>query len=86
MKVHLVRSNELPIFKFNNICEYLNEFKGEIKFEWKKEDEPENEMEDYESDPFLIKYTLEDHTPEDPNDFERFFEKCDKYREVIMYR
>jgi hypothetical protein len=81
MKVHLVRSNELPIFKFNNICEYLNEFKGEIKFEWVKEDEPENEMEEYESDPFLIKYTLEDHTPEDPNDFERFFEKCNKYRE-----
>ncbi len=81
MKVHLVRSNELPIFKFNNICEYLNEFKGEIKFEWIKEDEPDNEMEEYESDPFLIKYTLEDHTPEDPNDFERFFEKCDKYRE-----
>ena len=81
MKVHLVRSNELPIFRFNNICEYLDQFKGEIRFEWKKEDEPENEIEEYESDPNLLKYTLEDHSPKDPNDFERFFDKCDTYRE-----
>jgi hypothetical protein len=81
MKVHLVRSNELPIFKFNKVCEYLNEFKGEIKFEWIKEDEPENEKEEYESDPNLLKYTLEDYSPKDPNDFDRFFDKCDTYRE-----
>jgi len=82
MKVHLVRSNELPVFKFNNIVEYLNEFKGEIKFCYKQEDDIENEQEQYENDPFLIKHTLDDFAPIDENDFVRFFDKCDEYRQL----
>jgi hypothetical protein len=82
MNVHLVRSNELPVFKFNNIVEYLNEFKGEIKFCYKQEDEIENEQEKYENDPFLIKHTLDDFSPVDENDFVRFFDKCNEYRQL----
>jgi hypothetical protein len=82
MNVHLVRSNELPIFKFNNIVEYLNEFKGEITFCYLQEDEIENEQELYENDPFLIKHTLDDFSPIDENDFVRFFDKCDEYRQL----
>ncbi len=82
MNVHLIRSNELPVFKFNRIVEYLNEFKGDINFCYIEEDEIENEQEQYENDPFLIKHTLDDFSPVDENDFVRFFGKCDDYRQL----
>jgi hypothetical protein len=80
MKVHLVRSIELPIFKFNAIGDYLSEFKGGIEYCFEREEEIEGEQEEYDSDENLIKHTLSDNSPLNPLDFERFFEKCNVYR------
>ena len=80
MKVHLVRSEDMTIGKFNTICDYISTFKGEIKFLFNKEDVPENEEEIYESNPELIKHTLEDNTPKIREEFDSFFELCNQYR------
>ena len=80
MKVYLVRSDDMTIGKFNTICDYLVGFKGEIKFQFIKEEIPENEEELYESNPDLIKHTLEDNTPKIKEEFEPFFDLCNQFR------
>jgi len=80
MKVHLVRSKDMTISKFNTICDYINDFKGDINFQFNWEEAPEDEQEKYEANPDLIKHTLEDNTPRNIEEFEYFFELCNEYR------
>ena len=80
MKVHLIKSKELPVFKFNAICEYMKSFDGEIVFKSLDYEEVENESQEYEEDAELFKLTLEDNSPQIKEDFDRFFDKCEDYR------
>jgi hypothetical protein len=57
MKVHLIKSKELPVFKFNAICEYIKSFDGEIKYTFLEYEEVENEDQEYEEDDKLFKLT-----------------------------
>lgn len=70
----------MTIGKFNAIGDYLGEFKGEIKFQYIREEVPENEEEIYEANPELIKHALEDNSPRFKEEFESFFELCKDYR------
>ena len=81
MDVHLIRSESLSAVKFNNICDYLNKFKGDVKFKFISAEESENEEEEIQLNPDLIKRVLENNEPENPNTWNHFFEKCDSYRE-----
>jgi hypothetical protein len=80
MKVHLIKSKELPVFKFNEICEYMKIFDGEIVFNSLDYEEVENESQEYEEDAELFKLTLEDNSPQNKGDFDRFFDQCEEYR------
>ena len=80
MKVHLIRANDMTIGRFNNIGDYLSEFNGQINFVFEKEEIPENEEEIYESNPELIKHTLEDNSPRRKEEFDVFFNTCIDYR------
>ena len=80
MKVHLIKSKELPVFKFNAICEYMKSFDGEIVFKSLDYEEIENESQEYEEDAELFKLTLEDNSPQIKEDFDRFFDQCEEYR------
>lgn len=80
MKVHLVRSEDMTIVKFNTIGDYLGEFEGAIKFQFIKEEIPENEEEIFEANPELVKHTIEDNTPKFREEFDSFFELCNQYR------
>ena len=55
MDVHLIRSKSLSAVKFNNICDYLNKFKGDVKFKFISAEESENEEEEIQLNPDLIK-------------------------------
>lgn len=81
MNVHLVRSKELSVLKFNRVIDYLNLTKGDISFKGIYEEplsEEEQEQEEELSD--RIKMTLEDNTPRNKEDMTPFFEKCEDYR------
>ena len=80
MKVHLIKSKELPVFKFNAVCDYINSFDGEIVFKSLDYEEVENESQEYEEDAELFKLTLEDNSPQIKEDFDRFFDQCENYR------
>ena len=80
MKVHLIKSKELPVFKFNAVCDYINSFDGEIVFKSLDYEEIENESQEYEEDAELFKLTLEDNSPQIKEDFDRFFDQCEEYR------
>ena len=80
MNVHLIRSESLSAVKFNNVCDYLNEFKGDIKFKFESAEETENEEELILANPELIKHTLEDNSPRFQEQFNYFFGICDEYR------
>ena len=80
MKVHLIKSKELPVFKFNAVCDYINSFDGEIVFKSLDYEEIENESQEYDEDAELFKLTLEDNSPQIKEDFDRFFDQCENYR------
>ena len=80
MKVHLIKSKELPVFKFSAICDYIKFFDGEIKYTFLEYKDVENEDQEFEEDSKLFKLTLEDNSPQNKGDFNRFFDQCDDYR------
>ena len=80
MNVYLVRSEEMPIGKFNGVAEYLNQFGGPVKFNYVIEEVPENEEEIFEENVDLIKYTLFDYEPRFPEAFNHYFQQCLSFR------
>lgn len=83
MNVYLIRSESLSAVKFNNICDYLNEFKGDIKFKFKPAGETENEEEEIQANTDLTKRVLKNNEPENKDAWKPFFEKCDLYRKEM---
>jgi hypothetical protein len=80
MNVHLIRSQELSAINFNNICDYLNEFKGDIKFKFESADELENEEELIQANPDLVKRIIDNNEPQSRGAWAPFFEICESYR------
>jgi hypothetical protein len=80
MNVHLIRSQELSAIKFNNICDYLNEFKGDIKFKFETANELENEDEIIQANPDLVKRIIDNNEPQSKGAWAPFFEICESYR------
>ena len=81
MNVYLVRSEEMPIGKYNQVAEYLNQFDGPIKFNYVIEEVPENEEENFEQNVELIKYTIGDYEPKFPEAFNHYFQQCLSFRD-----
>jgi hypothetical protein len=80
MNVHLIRSQELSAIKLNNICDYLNEFKGDIKFKFETANELENEDEIIQANPDLVKRIIDNNEPQSKGAWAPFFEICESYR------
>jgi len=83
MNVYLIRSESLSAVKFNNICDYLNEFKGDIKFKFQPAEETENEEEVIQANTDLAKRVLKNNEPENKDAWKPFFEKCNLYRKEM---
>jgi hypothetical protein len=81
MNVYLVRSEEMPIGKYNQVAEYLNQFDGPIKFNYDIEEVPENEEEIFEQNVELIKYTIGDYEPKYDEAFNHYFQQCLSFRD-----
>jgi hypothetical protein len=79
MKVHLVRSPELPILNFESICDFIGCFDGEIQFTY-TEDNTFVEVINVEVDEYRIKRIGENFEPKNDIDNEPFFDKCEEYR------
>ncbi len=79
MKVHLVRSPELPILDFESICDFIGTIEGEIQFTY-TEDNTLEEVIHLEDDELHIKLINENFEPKNDIDNEPFFDKCEEYR------
>lgn len=79
MKVHLLKSPELPINTFDTICDYIKSFDGDIQYQCAQNETYEEAIE-LENDEHWLKQTTENFEPKNDIDNEPFFDKCDEYR------